>query len=190
MEPAAARVESHVKMTMERPVVDHERFRRLVREHDERLRRLAGGILGGDPHRVDDALQEAYVRAYRNLGSFRGEAEVGTWLYRVVTNACLDELRRGGRRPAPVDVTDAAWERPSGEAGPERTVTAADTVGRALDTLPDDQRAAVLLVDGEGFSFGAAALVLEIPAGTVASRLSRGRAAMRRALTESTEVER
>jgi RNA polymerase sigma-70 factor (ECF subfamily) len=179
-----------METTMERPVVDHERFRRFVRQYDERLRRLAGGLLGGDPHRVDDALQEAYLRAYRHLESFRAEAEVGTWLYRVVTNVCLDELRQGGRRPAPVDMTAATWDRPSGAAGPERTVTAADTVRRALDALPGDQRAAVLLVDGEGFGFDAAAEVLGIPAGTVASRVSRGRTAIRRALGEQTEVDR
>lgn len=172
-------------MTMER--VDHQRFRQLVRDYDERLRRLAGGLLGADPHRVDDALQEAYIRAYRSLGSFRGESEVGTWLYRVVTNVCLDELRRGRSRPAPVDVTDRAWERPSGAAGPERTVTTADTVRRALDTIPDDQRAAVLLVDGDGFTFDGAAEVLGAPAGTVASRVSRGRAALRQALMASEE---
>ena len=126
---------------MEPPVVDHDRFRSFVRQYDERLRRLAGGLLGGDPYRGDDALQEAYVRAYTSLPSFRGEAELGTWLYRVVTNACLDELRRGKQRPAPVDVADAAWERPSGSAGPERTVRAADAVRRALLTLPPDQRA-------------------------------------------------
>lgn len=167
--------------------MDHDRFRSLVRQYDERLRRLAGGLLGGDPYRVDDALQEAYVRAYRNLESFRGEAEVGTWLYRVVTNACLDELRRAKARPAPVDAGDRAWERPSAAAGPERTVTAADTVRRALERIPDDQRAAVLVVDGEGFTFDSAAEVLGVPAGTVASRVSRGRAALRRALSDDEE---
>ena len=162
---------------------DQRAFTDLVRRYDDRLRGLAFRILG-DRHRMDDAMQEAYLRAYRNLHRFRRDAELGSWLYRIVHNACIDELRRMGRRPAPVDTAEPRWDGPSGAADPERTVVASDRARRALDALPEDQRATVLLVDGEGFDNITAAAILEVAPGTVASRLSRGRAAMRRALAE------
>ena len=159
-------------------------FTALVRRHDARLRGLAAKLLAGDRSRVDDVLQEAYVRAYRALPDFRGEADLGSWLYRITYNACIDELRRAKRRPHPVDTATPGWDRPTAEAGPERQVGTADTVARALAALPEDQRATVVLVDGEGFDSVSAARILGVAPGTVASRLSRARAAMRRALGE------
>jgi RNA polymerase sigma-70 factor (ECF subfamily) len=154
-----------------------------VRQHDDRLRGLAYKLLG-DRHRMEDAMQEAYVRAYRSMGRFRRDAELGSWLYRIVYNACVDELRRSGRRPMPVDAGDVAWDAPSPRPGPERSVHAADSARRALASLPDDQRATVLLVDGEGFDNVTAAEILGVAPGTVASRLSRARAEMRRVLAK------
>ena len=92
---------------------DRGAFTEVVRRHDDRLRGLAFKLLGGDRHRMDDVMQDAYVRAYRGLGTFRRDAHLGSWLYRIVYNACVDELRRSRRRPDPVDVTDAVWDRPS-----------------------------------------------------------------------------
>lgn len=162
-------------------------FRKLVTEHDRRLRVLAARMLAGDAHRVDDVMQEAYVRAYRALPGFRGDADLGTWLYRITTTACLDELRRERRRPEPVDVAAREWDRPSPNTGPEQAVTTADAVARALAGLPDDQRAAVVLVDGEGLDYDTAAETLGVATGTLASRLSRGRAALRTALADFEE---
>jgi RNA polymerase sigma-70 factor (ECF subfamily) len=166
---------------------DRGAFRELVVRHDDRLRGLAARMLAGDPHRVDDVMQEAYVRAYRALPGFRGDADLGTWLYRITTTACLDELRRGQRRPQPVDLTAPGWERPSARSGPEQRVTTADTVARALASLPEDQRAAVVLVDGEGLDYGQAAEILGVAHGTLASRLSRARATLRSLLTAPEE---
>ena len=162
---------------------DQQAFTTLVRRYDDRLRGLAFKILG-DRHRMDDAMQEAYLRAYRNLHRFRRDAELGSWLYRIVHNACIDELRRMGRRPAPVDTAEPRWDGPTAAADPERAVVASDRARRALDALPDDQRATVLLVDGDGFDNITAAAILDVAPGTVASRLSRGRATMRRILAE------
>lgn len=168
-------------------VLDGDRgaFTEVVRRHDARLRGLAYKLLGGDRHRMDDAMQDAYVRAYRGLGTFRQDAHLGSWLYRIVYNACIDELRRSKRRPDPVDVTDAHWDRPAEGLGPERTVTNADAARRALASLPDDQRVTVVMVDGEGLDNQTAARLLDVAAGTVASRLSRARATMRRHLGEN-----
>jgi RNA polymerase sigma-70 factor (ECF subfamily) len=165
---------------------DRDAFSVVLHRHDDKLRGLAFKLLGGDRHRMDDALQDAYVRAYKALPRFRRDADLGSWLYRITYNACIDELRRTKRRPEPVDVGDSAWEPPSAAPGPERAVTAADAVVRALATLPDDQRITVVLVDGEGFDNVTAARILGIAPGTVASRLSRARAAMRRSLGEET----
>ncbi len=77
---------------------DQRAFSLLLRHLDERMRALAWKMLG-DRDRMDDALQEAYAKAWRSLASFRGDADFGTWLYRITYNACLDELRRDARRP-------------------------------------------------------------------------------------------
>jgi RNA polymerase sigma-70 factor (ECF subfamily) len=154
---------------------DTAAFVDLVRAHDPALRRLVTRMLV-DRDRVDDVLQETYVRAYRSLGSFRGEAELATWLHRIAHNCCVDELRSARRRPRPV--ADAP-EAPGPASGPGRQVTVQAEVRAALARLPEDQRAAVLLVDGNQLDFSAAAEVLGVPRGTVASRVSRGRAALR-----------
>jgi RNA polymerase sigma-70 factor, ECF subfamily len=159
---------------------DHAAFVGLVRRHDDRMRGLAYKLLT-DRSRMDDALQEAYLKAYRALGTFKAGSDFGTWLYRITYNACIDELRRLTRTPqASGDPADP----PSPSPGPERVVGAAETVRRALATLPPDQRLTVVLVDGEGFDHRGAAKVLGVAPGTVASRLHRARAALRAQLTE------
>jgi RNA polymerase sigma-70 factor (ECF subfamily) len=163
---------------------DREAFMAILHRHDARLRCLAAKLLHGDRHRLDDALQEAYARAYRALPGFRRDADVGTWLYRITYNACIDELRRAGRRPEPVDPSDMAWDRPAPGAEPDAVVSTADTIHRALANLPPEQRGALVLVLGEGFDQPTAAQILGVPVGTIASRVSRARATIRRVLEE------
>ena len=154
---------------------DLDEFVDLLRAHDPQLRRLVSRMLT-DRHRVDDVLQEAYVRAYRARATFRGDADLGTWLHRIAYNCCIDEVRASRRRPRPVA---AAPDQAASASGPGRQVAVQQAVRAALATLPEDQRAAVLLVDGNQLDFSAAAEVLGVPRGTVASRVSRGRAALR-----------
>jgi len=161
-----------------------ERFSELVRRYDGRLRALAYKLLGADRDRMDDVLQDAYLRAYRGLGGYRRDADLGTWLYRITYNACIDELRRQRRRPTPVDLTERSWEPVASTPGPEDAVGAGDVTARALAALPDDQRITVVLVDGEGLDNVTAARILGVAPGTVASRLSRARATMRRLIGE------
>jgi RNA polymerase sigma-70 factor (ECF subfamily) len=163
---------------------DRGAFTEVVSRHDDRLRGLAYKLLGGDRHRMDDVLQEAYLHAYRALGTFRLDAHLGSWLYRIVYNACIDELRRTKRRPDPIDLTDRTWEPPSNGTGPERAAVSADSARRALAALPDDQRITVVMVDGEGLDNQTVAKLLKVAPGTVASRLSRARATMRLHLEE------
>jgi RNA polymerase sigma-70 factor (ECF subfamily) len=159
---------------------DERAFAALVRHYDAGLRRLAFRLLG-DRGRMDDALQEAYVSAYRALPRFRGDASLGTWLYRIAYNACLDELKR---TRAVVDL-DSVRDRAHPGADPIEALSIRHTLAGALAELPLEDRAAVLLVDADGFDYRGAAEVLGVPEGTVASRLNRARAALRQALEET-----
>lgn len=167
---------------------DPSAFERLIEPHDRPLRRLAYRLLG-DRGVMDDALQEAYVKAYRSLPSFAGDAAFGTWLYRIVVNACNDELRRGARRRGETALEEAR-EVAAGAPGPERAAAAQLDLAAALDGIAPDLRAVVLLVDAEGMSYDEAGAALDLPAGTVASRLNRARAALRPALAGYGEVPR
>jgi RNA polymerase sigma-70 factor (ECF subfamily) len=161
-----------------RPIerLDADGFLRLIREFDLRHRRLAFRLLG-DRSRMDDVLQEAYARAFRALPRFAGRSSAGTWLYRIVYNACVDELRRSGaRREVPLD----EW-RERGNEGTHEVEHRLD-LEAALASLPADLRAVVLLVDAEELSYEETAEILGIPPGTVGSRLSRARAVLRAAL--------
>jgi RNA polymerase sigma-70 factor (ECF subfamily) len=162
--------------------VDAAAFTSLVELYDESLRRLAFRLLG-DRDAMDDVLQEAYVKAFRSLPRFRGGSTLGTWLYRIVYNACLDELRRvRAIRTVPLEL-DAVGEA----SDPAVAVVGAGELADALASLPPEQRAAVLLVDAEGFDYRAAADVLGVEVGTVASRLNRARTSLRRALSPTRE---
>lgn len=161
---------------------DQRAFAAIVGHYDAGLRALAYRLLGSR-ERMDDALQEAYVRAFRGLPRFRGDASLGTWLYRIAYNACLDE----DRRTADVVPLEAVRERADRRSGPAERVAASGDLAAALAALAPDDRAAVLLVDAQGFDYRDAADVLGIPPGTVASRLNRARAHLRRALADDTK---
>jgi RNA polymerase sigma-70 factor, ECF subfamily len=154
---------------------DHGAFTRLVGVYDERLRVLAYRLLGSR-QAMDDVLQDAYLAAYRGLRRFRGEADVGTWLYRIVYNACLQRLRRDP--PAEPDAAEVLEHYPAGGLDIVDEVALRDQLCRALADLPPTQRAAVLLVHREGLSYGDAAEVLGVPVGTVASRVAAARTAL------------
>jgi RNA polymerase sigma-70 factor (ECF subfamily) len=157
-------------------------FETLLARHDRGLRALAYRMLG-TAAAMDDVLQEAYVRAFRGLDGFDGRAAFRTWLYRIVANACLDELRRTARRPQ-VGLDEAAERSDPGAEIPETSAQRLD-LAAALDRLDPDLRLVVLMVDAEGFSYDEVSAVLGIPAGTVASRLSRARAALRPQLSST-----
>lgn len=161
---------------------DSAAFEQLVRHYDPMLRSLAYRLMGGDRTAMDDVLQDAYVKAFRALPDFRADAALGTWLYRITYRTCLDALRAEGRRRT--TSMDETGHLADPAADPARVVSQRADLTRALDSLPPDQRAAVLLVDAEGLDYTAAAEILGVAPGTIASRLSRARAALRRALDE------
>lgn len=162
---------------------DPDAFGLLFARHRDRLWAVAVRTMGNREDAAD-AMQDALVSAYRRAGSFRGDSAVTTWLHRVVVNACLDRLRAAKVRraePLPDDLDD---RRDRGS----HPVTAKDdpaeasllaerrrTVVAALQTLPAEQRAAVVLVDMEGYPVAEAAVILGCAIGTVKSRCARGR---------------
>ncbi|WP_268245622.1 RNA polymerase sigma factor SigM [Planomonospora parontospora] len=154
---------------------DPHAFSELVKRHRDRMWAVALRTLG-DPDEAADAVQDAFVSAYRKADSFRGEAAVTTWLHRIVVNACLDRMRRKSVRPVADDELIEAAERetPVPDQTAEREVSM--EVSSALKLLPADQRAALVLVDMMGYSVEDAAQVLQVPSGTVKSRCARGRA--------------
>lgn len=154
-------------------------FTKLLRQHDDRMRAVAYRMVG-TASATDDVLQTAYLKAHRALSRFRGEADFGTWLHRIVVNACYDHLRRAGRR-AEVSL-HAVPDMASPESMEDRLALGSE-LNQALAALAPDFRAAVILVDGEGWSYAEAAEVLGIERGTVASRLNRARALLRERLS-------
>jgi RNA polymerase sigma-70 factor (ECF subfamily) len=154
---------------------DPHAFSEIVKRHRDRMWAVALRTLG-DPDEAADAVQDAFVSAYRKAESFRGEAAVTTWLHRIVVNACLDRMRRKSVRPVADDELIEAAERdaPVTDQAGEREISLEVTA--ALKLLPVDQRAALVLVDMMGYSIDDAAAVLGVPAGTVKSRCARGRA--------------
>ncbi|MFI7454534.1 RNA polymerase sigma factor SigM [Nonomuraea sp. NPDC049714] len=154
---------------------DPHAFSEIVKRHRDRMWAVALRTLG-DPDEAADAVQDAFVSAYRKAGTFRGEAAVTTWLHRIVVNACLDRMRRKSVRPVADDELIEAAERDT--PLPDQTIERETSmeVSAALKLLPTDQRAALVLVDMMGYSVEDAAQVLDVPSGTVKSRCARGRA--------------
>jgi len=155
---------------------DSDAFGELVRRHRDRLWAVALRTLG-EPEEAADALQDALLSAFRAArssgGAYRGDAAVTTWLHRIVVNACLDRIRRRRARPTVPLPDDEHGVPVARDVVEERDVALAVTA--ALATLPVEQRAALVLVDLQGFSVEAAAEVLGVAVGTVKSRCSRGR---------------
>lgn len=147
----------------------------LLRRHYDRLYALCRRMTGDDADAAD-ACQEALMAVVRGLPSFDGRAAFGTWAYRVATNACLDELRRRRRRPEP-GLPEGPAEVPAPVDAVEGVITRLD-LDQALQSLPADYRAAVVLRDVCGLSYEEIGQTLGIPPGTVRSRIARGRSAL------------
>jgi RNA polymerase sigma-70 factor (ECF subfamily) len=167
-------------------------FEALMRQHNPRLFRVARSILKDDSE-AEDALQEAYVQAYQKMAEFRGEAEIGTWLTRIVINQALMQLRKrrrerivvpfgnrvSDRDAQEVDVADARAESPSDATlrGEVRRI-----IERRIDELPVAFRTVFVMREVEEMTVLETADCLGIPAATVRTRLFRARALLRQSL--------
>ena len=156
---------------------ERDALEQLLRKHQPGIYAVCRRITGNDADALD-ATQEALIAVVRGLPRFDGASRVSTWVYRIATNACLDELRRRRRRPLvdlgghdPEAVEPIAHQSPSLADG----VSDRLDIDAALRALPADFRAAVVLRDLCRLDYAEIAEVLEIPAGTVRSRIARGR---------------
>ena len=148
---------------------DRHAFAELFGRHHRQLHRLAR-LTTRSREDAEDALQDAMLSAHRGASSFRYEAALGSWLHRIVVNACLDRLRRAkAHRTAPLEDVYPV---------PDRTAQVETAIGvqHALMRLPLEQRAAVVAVDMQGYSIADTARMLGVAEGTVKSRCARARA--------------
>lgn len=169
---------------------DRAAFDQLVLRHQDRVYTMAYRMLGNRDEALD-AAQEIFLAAYRSLGAFESKARFSTWLYRVTVNRCRDELRKRGTvkhtRPASLEGPgNHAFDPPApvaaDPASAAETRERDEAVARAIASLPEETRAAVVLRDVQGLAYEEIAEVLGVPAGTVRSRIFRGRAQLRAAL--------
>lgn len=156
---------------------DPDAFGELFKRHKDRMWAVAVRTCR-DPELAADAVQDGFISAFRRADSFRGDAQVTTWLHRIIVNACLDRLRR----------VKPTSELPEYELADRRdehssTVVRLD-VQEALGKIPEAQRLALTLVDMQGLSVAEAAQVLEVAEGTIKSRCARGRAALAELLAD------
>ncbi len=186
---------------------DRRALEALLVGHYDRVYALCRRMLGNDADAVD-AAQDALLSAVRAITRFDGRSSFGTWLYRIATNACLDELRRRRRRPVvglPAEVDDD-WDRPgpvrSGRGGagsfhpafggdardPAEEATTHVDVDAALRLLAPEHRVALVLRDLCDLPYDEIADILDVPIGTVRSRIARGRAALADLLTGDPET--
>ncbi len=161
---------------------DRTALDRLLRRHHDRIYAVCRRLAGNDAD-AQDATQEALIAIVRGLARFDGRAAFSTWSYRVATNACLDELRRRGRRPTP-NMPDGVPTADGTDDAPPLDVTVSNrlSLDDALAALPEEFRAPVVLRDVLGADYADIAATLGIPPGTVRSRIARGRAALARML--------
>lgn len=146
-----------------------------------RMRRFARG-LARDPDRADDLVQEACERALMRLNQFGVGTRLDSWLYRIIYTRWIDRLRRGKTRSAHLTVLKSGDDQVAPSGAAERPLETAMDLKAALAALPEDHRAAILLVGVEGYSYSEAAAVMDVPVGTMASRVARARSTLNRLL--------
>jgi len=178
-------------------VDDSAEFETLMRRHNRMLFRTARAILHDDAE-AEDALQDAYVKAYGSMGSFRGDAKVSTWLARIVANEALQRLRKSKRRDTIVPLRtggnqEELNEIPEGNMskGPEQSAGRAEMrrlLEKRIDALPDAYRPVFMLRAVEELTVEETAEVLNIPAATVRTRFFRARSLLRESLASEIDL--
>jgi RNA polymerase sigma-70 factor, ECF subfamily len=153
-------------------------FEALMARHERRVYNLAFRMLG-NAEDARDATQDAFLSCFRHLSAFRGESAFATWLHRIAVNACYDSLRR---RRDNVSLDERPIEPAAHPDHAEQAISAVD-IQRGLGEVPPDFRAVVIMHEIQDMPLEEIAAILDVPVGTVKSRLHRGRVALGRALS-------
>ena len=194
--PASSDTEGEQTIVRRAIAGEHEAFALLMRRHNRRLYRLARAILRNDAE-AEDALQEAYINAFRSLAGFRGASSLATWLSRLVINECLGRTRRDARRQNVIPMTQSPTDReletvPSDEAGsPDQATDRAQMhaiLERNIDALPESFRAVFVLRSVEELTVEETAECLGIPPETVRTRHFRAKSLLREALAREVDI--
>ena len=174
---------------------DLEAFDALMARHETKVFNLCLWVLG-DRDEAADAAQDAFIRAYRHLKKFRGDCSFGSWVSRIAINVARDALKK--KRARPRDFSSLEWQDGPEFDPPDDTARGAPealarrerqkAVRRALAKVPENYRTTLILFDLQGRSYEECADVLQVPIGTIKSRLSRARAALRDALGADREL--
>lgn len=169
-------------------------FEKLVTRYQNKIIGYVGRMLDGDREEAEDIAQETFIKAYRSLDSFRGQASFSTWLYKIATNLCIDRARTRKRRPQqaysldePIDkdedegareIPDTRYEPTKGVERDEMRALVRETVAE----MPEKMRQVLIMCDLQGMPYEDISAVLDVPLGTVKSRLFHARADLARRL--------
>ncbi|MDP4669307.1 MAG: RNA polymerase sigma factor RpoE [Burkholderiaceae bacterium] len=166
---------------------DKKAFDLLVSKYHQRVIRLISRLVR-NPAEVEDIAQEAFIKAYRSIGQFRGDSAFYTWLYRIAVNSAKNALMASNRRPIPMSDLMKSDENEEGEAWPVESAIdfqtpeallasrqVAQTVDAAIESLAEDLRTAIMLREIEGLTYEEIAEAMNCPIGTVRSRIFRAR---------------
>jgi RNA polymerase sigma-70 factor, ECF subfamily len=188
--PAAGTEQSDLDLVRRAQQNERGAFDLLVLKYQHKVIKLVARLLR-DPTEAEDVAQEAFVKAYRALGSFRGDSAFYTWLYRIAVNTARNSIASRQRRPLDYEAELSEGEQNNVAARlkhddtPEATVLSEEirqTVNSAIEQLPEDLRTAIVLREIEGLSYEEIAAAMDCPVGTVRSRIFRAREAIDRAL--------
>jgi RNA polymerase sigma-70 factor (ECF subfamily) len=188
--PASGIEQSDLELVRRVQRGDRGAFDLLVLRYQHKVVKLVARLLR-DPTEAEDVAQEAFVKAYRALGSFRGDSAFYTWLYRIAVNTARNVMASRQRRPLDYEATLSESEQSAVESRMRHTDTPEaaalteeihQTVNRAVELLPEDLRTAIILREVEGLSYEEIAEAMDCPVGTVRSRIFRAREAIDRSL--------
>lgn len=176
---------------------DVNAFEQLVLAHEKKVFNIAFRIMGNQEDAYDIS-QETFIKVFRNLEKFNEKSTFSTWVYRIATNSCLDELRK--RKGKETDSLDKEIE--AKDSSVLKQVASKDSspeehffeqienkeISDAINSLPDDQKSVVVLRDINGFSYNEIEQITEVSIGTIKSRISRGRAQLKKILLKNREL--
>lgn len=176
---------------------DIDSFEKLIRDHQQLAFNIAYRMLGNIED-AKDVSQDAFIKIFKSINSYKGDSSFSTWLYRIVTNTCIDELRKRNKRQIlsydiPIATEEGEVERNLPDPGP----TPEDIVDRkesqrkirdAINNLNEQHKAVIVLRDIKGFSYDQISEILECPEGTIKSRISRARSALKSLLEKEMEL--